>query len=141
MAGIYASSYGLRQITVQPDRTLALAMYAKGEWKPFIEGLKLARDGRCISDRCPETAYRLVFAGGRRYLAVRSHSAWATMKRNCPTAMTCLLANRSQTVAVADWPRWLAANDPYSAFLALDGNRLCSACWRSRARELYSPLP
>lgn len=33
IAGIYASSYGLRQITVQPDRTLALAMYAKGGWR------------------------------------------------------------------------------------------------------------
>lgn len=46
-------------------------MYAKGEWRPFLEGLKLRKDGRWISDRCPAPAYRLVFAGGRRYLAVR----------------------------------------------------------------------
>ena len=40
IAGTYASAYGLRRMTVQPDRSLTLSIYAKGEWKPLIEGLK-----------------------------------------------------------------------------------------------------
>jgi hypothetical protein len=120
IAGIYASSHGLRQITVQPDRTLALAMYAKGEWKPLIEGLKLRGDGRCISDRRPETSYRLVFAGGRRYLVVRRPLGLGHYEAELPDSHDLPpgkpLSSRWQSRIGR---RWLAANDPYSAFLAL----------------------
>jgi len=120
IAGIYASSYGPRQITVQPDRTLALSMHVKGEWKPLIEGLKLRGDGRWISDRCPETAYRLVFAGGRRYLAVRRPFGLGHYEVELPDSHDLPPGRRLSS----KWQsrigrRWLAANDPYSAFLAL----------------------
>ncbi|HSP98958.1 MAG TPA: serine hydrolase domain-containing protein, partial [Candidatus Dormibacteraeota bacterium] len=120
IAGTYASSYGPRQMTVQPDRTLTLAMYAKGEWKPMIKGLKLRRDGRFISDRCPETAYRLVAADGRRYLAVRRPFGLGHYEAELPDSHDLPpgkpLSNRWQSRIGR---RWLAANDPYSAFLVL----------------------
>jgi CubicO group peptidase (beta-lactamase class C family) len=120
IAGKYASAYGLRQMTVQPDRTVTLSMYAKGEWKPMIEGLKLRKDGRFISDRCPGTAYRLVVVGGRRYLAVRSPFGTGHCEAELPDSHDLApgkpLSNRWQSRIGR---RWLAANDAYSAFLAL----------------------
>jgi hypothetical protein len=120
IAGTYASSYGLRQMTVQPDRTLTLAMYAKGEWKPMIEGLKLRQDGRFISDRCSETAYRLVLADGHRYLAVRRPFGLGHYEAELPDSHDLPpgqpLSNKWQSRIGR---RWLGANDAYSAFLAL----------------------
>jgi CubicO group peptidase (beta-lactamase class C family) len=120
IAGTYASAYGLRQMTVQPDRTVTLSMYAKGEWKPMVEGLKLRQDGRFISDRCPGTAYRLVVAGGRRYLAVRGPFGTGHFEAELPDSHDLApgkpLSNRWQSRIGR---RWLAANDAYSPFLAL----------------------
>jgi hypothetical protein len=142
IAGTYASSYGPRQMTVQPDRTLTLAMYAKGEWKPMIKGLKLRRDGRFISDRCPETAYRLVAADGRRYLAVRRPFGLGHYEAELPDSHDLLPANRSQT----DGSRGLAGagwlpTTRIAPFWPWDGSRLCSAWSKSKDSRTMSPLP
>jgi CubicO group peptidase (beta-lactamase class C family) len=121
IAGTYASAYGLRQITAEPDRTVTLSTYANGEWKPMIEGLKLRQDGRFISDHCPETAYRLVLAEGRRYLAVRRPAGLGHYEAELPDSHDLPpgkpLSRKWQS---RTGQRWLAANDPYSAFLALE---------------------
>jgi hypothetical protein len=86
----------------------------------MIEGLKLRQDGRFISDRCPETAYRLVLTGCRRYLAVRRPFGLGHYEAELPESQDLPLgkplSNRWQSRVGR---RWLAANDPYSAFLAL----------------------
>lgn len=120
VAGTYASAYGLRRMTVQPDRSVTLAIYTKGEWKPLVEGLKLRRDGRYISERCPEIAYRVLVADGRRYLAARRPFGLGHYEVELPDSHDLPsgkpLSNRWQSRMGR---RWLAANDAYSAFLAL----------------------
>lgn len=120
VAGTYASAYGLRQMIVKPDRTVTLSVYAKGEWKPMVEGLKLRQDGHFISDRCPETAYRIVLAGGRRYLAVRRPFGLGHYEGELPDSHDLPPGKPlSKKWRGRIGLRWLAANDPYSAFLAL----------------------
>lgn len=120
IAGTYASAYGLQRMAVQPDRSLTLSSYAGGGWRPLVEGLKLRRDGRYISERRPEIAYRLVVAGGRRYLAVRRpfglghYEAELPVSHDLPVGKPLSDKWRSRMGR-----RWVAANDPYSAFLAL----------------------
>ena len=120
IAGTYASAYGLRQMTVKSDRSVTLSIYAKGEWKPMVESMKLRQDGRFVSDSFPETSYRLVLARGRRYLAVRRPFGLGHYEAELPDShdlpLGKPLSNRWQARIGR---RWLAANDPYSAFLAL----------------------
>ncbi|MBI5583214.1 MAG: beta-lactamase family protein [Deltaproteobacteria bacterium] len=120
IAGIYASSYGPRRLDVQADRTLTLSIFTKGQWRPFIEGLKMRWDGFFIADNHPEVAYRMVRAGGRRYLVARRRSGLGHYEMELPDSHDMPTARPLS----AKWQarlgqRWLIVNDLYSAFLAL----------------------
>jgi hypothetical protein len=120
MAGIYVSSYGPRRLDVQADHSLTLSTYVDDHWQPAIEGLTLRRDGRLVSDRCPEVAYRRVVAAGRRYLVVRRPFGLGHFEAELPVGHELPLGKPLS----ARWQarvghRWLTVNDPYSAFLAL----------------------
>ena len=120
IAGIYTSSYGPRRLEPQADRTLTLSTFVNGQWHSAIEGLKLRQDGRFVADLHPETAYRLVVAAGRRYLAVRMPGGLGHYQMELPDSHD--LPTRQPLSA--RWQarvgqRWLMVNDPYCAFLAL----------------------
>jgi CubicO group peptidase (beta-lactamase class C family) len=120
IAGIYASSYGPRRLDVQADRTLTLSIFANGQWRPFIDGLKLRRDGFFIADNHPEAGYRMVRAVGRRYLVARRRSGLGHYEMELPDSHDMPTARPLS----AKWQarvgkRWLIVNDLYSAFLAL----------------------
>ena len=118
--GIYVSSHGPRRLDVQVDHTLTLSNYVNGHWQPAIEGLEMRQDGRLVADRCPEIAYRVVVAAGRRYLAVRRPFGLGHYEAELPDSHELppgkpLSARWQARVG----QRWLSVNDPYSAFLAL----------------------
>lgn len=120
IAGIYAGSYCPRRLDPQADGTLTLSNFVNGQWQPSIEGLRLRQDGRFATDPHPETAYRLVVAEGRRYLAVRRPGGLGHYDMELPDGHD-LPPGRPLS---ARWQarlgqRWLAVNDPYCAFLAL----------------------
>jgi CubicO group peptidase (beta-lactamase class C family) len=120
IAGIYVSSYGPRRLDVQVDHTVTLSSYVNDHWQPVIEGLTLRRDGRLVADRCPQVAYRLVVAAGRRYLAERRPAGLGHYEAELPVGHELPTGKPLS----ARWQarvgrRWLTVNDPYSAFLAL----------------------
>jgi CubicO group peptidase (beta-lactamase class C family) len=120
IAGIYASSYGPRRLDARADGTLTLLNFSNGQWQPYIEGLRLRRDGRFAADQHPETAYRPVVAAGRRFLAVRRPGGLGHYDMELPDSHD-LPPGRPLS---ASWQarigrRWLAVDDPYCAFLAL----------------------
>jgi len=120
IAGIYASSYGLRRLEAQADRTLTLSTFINGHWHPTIEGLKLRQGGCFMADHRPEVAYRLVVVAGRRYLALRRPAGLGHYEMELPDSHDLppgqpLSARWQARVG----KRWLLVSDPYSAFLAL----------------------
>jgi CubicO group peptidase (beta-lactamase class C family) len=120
IAGIYASSYGPRRLEPQADRTLTLSTFVNGQWQSAIEGLKLRQDGRFVADLHPETAYRVIVADDRRYLAVRRPFGLGHYEMELPDSHGLppgqpLSARWQARVG----ERWLMVSDPYCAFLAL----------------------
>lgn len=120
IAGIYASSYAPRRLAPQADGTLTLSNFVSGQWQPFMEGLRLREGGRFVADQHPETAYRLVAAAGRRYLAVRRPGGLGHWDMELPDSHDL---PPGQPLS-ARWQarvgrRWLMVDDPYCAFLAL----------------------
>ncbi|WP_167321310.1 serine hydrolase domain-containing protein [Syntrophobacter fumaroxidans] len=118
--GIYAGSYGLYRLDVGADRTLTLSSFVNDRWHPAPEGLRLRQDGRFVADSCPERAYRGFVAAGRRYLAVRAPFGMGHYDMELPVGHELLpgqpLSARWQARVGR---RWLTANEPCSAFLAL----------------------
>jgi CubicO group peptidase (beta-lactamase class C family) len=124
VAGVYVSSYGPRRLDVRADNTLTLSFFTSGQWKVFIEGMKLRQDGFFIADNHPEVAYRLVTVAGRRYLAARRRGGIGHYEMEFPDSHDLPPAGPLS----AKWQarvghRWLLVNDPYSAFLALGRQR------------------
>lgn len=120
IAGIYASSYGLRRLDVQADGTLTLSNFVYDQWNSSIQGLTLRQNGCFVADQCPEVAYRLVALAGRRYLAVRRRGGLGHYDVELPDSHDLPprppLSVKWQARA---GQRWLMVSDPYSAFLAL----------------------
>jgi len=120
ITGIYANSYGLQRLDACVDHTLTLSNFVNDHWHPFLEGLRLRRDGRFVADSNPIRAYRVFVAEGRRYLAVRSPYGMGHYEMELPVGHELPpgkpLSGRWQARVGR---RWLTANEPYSAFLAL----------------------
>lgn len=120
ITGIYASSYGLQRLDACADHTLTLSNFGNDHWHPFLEGLRLRRDGRFVADSNPIRAYRGFVAEGRRYLAVRSPYGMGHYEMELPVGHELSpgkpLSARWQARVGR---RWLTTNEPYSAFLAL----------------------
>lgn len=120
IAGIYVSSYAPRRLDPQPDGTLTLSNFVSGKWQPSIEGLMLREGGRFVADQHPETAYRLIAAAGRRYLAARRPGGLGHYDMELPDSHDLPPGHPLS----ARWQarvgrRWLMVDDPYCAFLAL----------------------
>ena len=120
ITGIYASSYGLHRLDLGADNTLTLSNFVNDQWHPTLEGLRLRRDGRFVADSCPDRAYRGFVADSRRYLAVRTSFGMGHYDMELPVGHEL----HSGQPLSARWQarvgrRWLTANEPYSAFLAL----------------------
>jgi CubicO group peptidase (beta-lactamase class C family) len=120
ITGIYANSYGLHRLDVSADYTLTLSNFVNDHWHPTLEGLRLRRDGRFVADSCPDRAYRGIVADSCRYLAVRTPFGMGHYYMELPVGHEL---RPGQPLSVR-WQgrvgrRWLAANEPYSAFLAL----------------------
>lgn len=120
ITGIYASSYGLQRLDARADHTLTLSNFINDHWQPTLEGLRLRRDGRFVADSRPGMAYRGFVAAGRRYLAVRTPFGMGHYDMELPVGHEL----HSGHPLSARWQarvgrRWLTANEPYSAFLAL----------------------
>ncbi len=120
VAGIYASSYGVHRLDVGEDRTLTLSDFVNNRWHPTLEGLRLRQDGRFAADSSPNKAYRGLVAAGRRYLAVRIPYGMEHYEMELPVGHELPVGPPLS----ARWQarlgrRWLTANEPYSAFLAL----------------------
>ncbi len=120
ITGIYASSYGLQRLDACADHTLTLSNFINDHWHPTLEGLRLRQDGRFVADSCPGTSYRGFVAAGRRYLAVRIPYGMGHCDMELPVGHELPPASPLS----ARWQarvgrRWLTANEPYSAFLAL----------------------
>ncbi len=120
ITGIYASSYGLHRLDVRADHTLTLSDFVNNNWHPTLEGLRLRRDGRFVADSCPDKAYRGFIAFGHRYLVVRIPFGMGHYNMELPIGHEL----HSGHPLSARWQarvgrRWLTANEPYSAFLAL----------------------
>lgn len=120
ITGIYASSYGLQRLDVCADQTLTLSEFIADQWRPTLEGLRLRQDGRFVADGNPCKSYRGFVAAGRRYLAVRIPWGMGHYDMELPVGHELSPAPPLS----ARWQsrigkRWLAANEPYSSFLAL----------------------
>jgi hypothetical protein len=120
ITGIYAGSYGLHRLDVRADHTLALSNFVNDHWHPTLEGLRLRRDGCFVADSRPSTSYRVFVAAGRRYLAIRIPFGMGHYDMELPVGHEL----DSGHPLSARWQarvgrRWLTANEPYSAFLAL----------------------
>jgi len=120
ITGIYASSYGLQRLDVCADHTLTLSNFVNDHWQPTLEGLRLRQNGRFVADSRPGTSYRGFVAAGRRCLAVRIPYGMGHYDMELPVghelSPTSPLSARWQARVGR---RWLTANEPYSAFLAL----------------------
>jgi len=120
VTGIYAGSYGVQRLDVRADRTLTLSNFVDGRWSPALEGLRFRRDGRLMADSRPGRTYRVRVAAGRRYLAVRIPFGRGHYHMELPVGHDL----HSGGHLSARWQarvgrRWLTANEPHSAFLAL----------------------
>jgi len=118
--GIYASSYGLHRLEARADQTMTLAVYSNGQWQPAFEGLRLRSDGYLVADSNPSRAYRGCVADGCHYLTVRFPFGMGHYDIELPVGHELPSAPPLSTCWQARVGRcWLAANEPYSAFLAL----------------------
>ena len=70
-AGFYASTSALHRLGFETDGGLLLERFGPDGWLTVDSGLRLRDDGWHASDTDPVLGYRVVEAGGRRYLARR----------------------------------------------------------------------
>jgi len=119
VSGIYASSYCPCRLAPQPDGTLTLSHFVSGQWHHSTEGLRLRQNGRLVADDHPETAYRLVVAAGRRYLAARRPWGLGHYDMELPDSHDLPPQTLSARWQARVGRRWLMVDDPYCAFLAL----------------------
>ena len=118
--GIYASSYGLHRLEAHADHTMTLANYLDDQWRTALEGLRLRSGGYLVADSNPARVYRQCVVAGCRYLAVRFPWGMGHYDMELPVGHELPPAPPLSTHWVARiGRRWLTANEPYSAFVAL----------------------